>query len=341
MAASSIFLFVKCLCAVLFAVCGATDSFLLLGSRIAALCLIVVLAFTPLFGFIHQLVQRSDFTILIVSTDIAVFLMAVLSILSFDVDRLLANLWGIMILILAVLLLDSILLFLHQRRTQEQKRIHMIEQYVSIVEELISQVRARQHEFNNRMMAIEAAVASADTLEEARKEVAALTGSIGIGLNDRKPLSCDSKMVAGMLFGKIKQAEAANHHIELSLHGLFKKTVTPETEWIEASGILLDNAIEANGRIPEKERKELSFWIEEDSDSCTVKLRNALASKEVFNLSTWKTDGAEHGVGTKIIRAIVEKYHGTSKTFWDKERHSLEQTIVFPIEHPTEKREKE
>ena len=35
---------------------------------------------------------------------------------------------------------------------------------------------------------------------------------------------------------------------------------------------LLDNAIEANGRIPEKERKELSFWIEEDSDSCTVKL---------------------------------------------------------------------
>ena len=80
--------------------------------------------------------------------------------------------------------------------------------------------------------------------------------------------------------------------------------------------------------------------IEEDSDSCTVKLRNALASKEVFNLSTWKTDGAEHGVGTKIIRAIVEKYHGTSKTFWDKERHSLEQTIVFPIEHPTERGKK-
>ena len=134
MAASSIFLFVKCLCAVLFAVCGAPDSFLLLGSRIAALCLIVVLEFTPLFGLIHQLVQRSDFTVLIVSANIAVLLMAVLSILSFDVDRILSHLWVIIILILAVLLLDSILLFLHQRRTQEQKRIHMIEQYVPIVE---------------------------------------------------------------------------------------------------------------------------------------------------------------------------------------------------------------
>lgn len=100
MAAFSVFLFVKCLCAVLFAACGATDILLLLGSRVAALCLIVVLEFTPLFGLIHQLVQRSDFTILIVSTNIALLLMTVLSILSFDVDRLLANLWIIIILIL-------------------------------------------------------------------------------------------------------------------------------------------------------------------------------------------------------------------------------------------------
>ena len=97
MAAFSVFLFVKCLCAVLFAACGATDILLLLGSRVAALCLIVVLEFTPLFGLIHQLVQRSDFTILIVSTNIALLLMTVLSILSFDVDRLLANLWMNMI----------------------------------------------------------------------------------------------------------------------------------------------------------------------------------------------------------------------------------------------------
>ena len=335
MAASSIFLFVKCLCAVLFAVCGATDSFLLLGSRIAALCLIVVLAFTPLFGFIHQLVQRSDFTILIVSTDIAVFLMAVLSILSFDVDRLLANLWGIMILILAVLLLDSILLFLHQRRTQEQKRIHMIEQYVPIVEELISQVRARQHEFNNRMMAIEAAVASADTLEEARKEVAALTGSIGIGLNDRELLSCDSKMVAGMLsHEKIKQAEAANRHIELSLHGLFKKTVTPETEWIEAIGILLDNAIEASpkGSTIFLSSKKQGDFLELTVSNPAPPLSNtefmALFEKGV----TTKANRDGHGFGLYNILRMTERYHG--KILTRNESILNENYVVFGVRMP-------
>ena len=34
--------------------------------------------------------------------------------------------------------------------------------------------------------------------------------------------------------------------MELQLHGLFKKSAVPETEWIEAIGILLDNAIEAS-----------------------------------------------------------------------------------------------
>ncbi|RHQ74169.1 GHKL domain-containing protein [Butyricicoccus sp. AF24-19AC] len=334
MAAFSIFLFVKCLCAVLFAVCGATDILLLLGSRIAALCLIVVLEFTPFFDLIHQLVQRSDFTVLIVSSNIALLLMTVLSILSFDVDRLLANLWIIIILILAVLLLDSILLFLHQRRMQEQKRIHMIEQYVPIVEELISQVRARQHEFNNRMMAIEAAVASADTLEEARKEVAGLTGSIGISLNDRELLSCDSKMIAGMLFGKIKQAEVANLHIELSLHGLFKKTVTPETEWIEAIGILLDNAIEASpkGSTIFLSSKKQGDFLELTVSNPAPPLSNtefmALFGKGV----TTKASRDGHGFGLYNILRMTERYHG--KILTRNESILNENYVVFGILMP-------
>ena len=242
--------------------------------------------------------------------------------------------WIIIILILAVLLLDSILLFLHQRRMQEQKRIHMIEQYVPIVEELISQVRARQHEFNNRMMAIEAVVTSADTLEEARKEVTALTGSIGISLNDRELLSCDSKMIAGMLFGKIKQAEAANRHIELSLHGLFKKTVTPETEWIEAIGILLDNAIEASpkGSTVFLSSKKQGDFLELTVANPAPPLSNtefmALFGKGV----TTKANRDGHGFGLYNILRMTERYHG--KILTRNESILNENYVVFGVLMP-------
>ena len=210
----------------------------------------------------------------------------------------------------------------------------MIEQYVPIVEELISQVRARQHEFNNRMMAIEAAVASADTLEEARKEVTALTGSIGISLNDRELLSCDSKMIAGMLFGKIKQAEAANRHIELSLHGLFKKTVTPETEWIEAIGILLDNAIEASpkGSTVFLSSKKQGDFLELTVSNPAPPLSNtefmALFGKGV----TTKANRDGHGFGLYNILRMTERYHG--KILTRNESILNENYVVFGVLMP-------
>lgn len=334
MTAFSIYLSVKCLCIIIFAVCGATNIILLLGSRIAALCLMIVLGLTPFFGEIHQLVQRSDFTVWIVSANISVLLMTLLSALSFDVERILSHLWLIAILFLSFLLLDSILLFFHQRRTQERKRIHMIEQYVPIVDELISQVRARQHEYNNRIMAIEAAVASADTLEEARKEVAALTGSIGISPNDRELLSCDSKIIAGMLYGKIKQAEAANLHIELSLHGLFKKSTIPEANWIEAIGILLDNAIEAS---PKGSTIYVSSKGQDDYLELTVSNpAPPLSNTEFMTLFdkgvTTKAIQEGHGFGLYNILRMAEQYHG--KILTRNEAIAGKNYVVFGVLFP-------
>ena len=171
-------------------------------------------------------------------------------------------------------------------------------------------------------------------LEEARKEVTALTGSIGISLNDRELLSCDSKMIAGMLFGKIKQAEAANRHIELSLHGLFKKTVTPETEWIEAIGILLDNAIEASpkGSTVFLSSKKQGDFLELTVANPAPPLSNtefmALFGKGV----TTKANRDGHGFGLYNILRMTERYHG--KILTRNESILNENYVVFGVLMP-------
>ena len=171
-------------------------------------------------------------------------------------------------------------------------------------------------------------------LEEARKEVAGLTGSIGISLNDRELLSCDSKMIAGMLFGKIKQAEVANLHIELSLHGLFKKTVTPETEWIEAIGILLDNAIEASpkGSTIFLSSKKQGDFLELTVSNPAPPLSNtefmALFGKGV----TTKVNRDGHGFGLYNILRMTERYHG--KILTRNESILNENYVVFGILMP-------
>ena len=129
MAVFSLYLFVRCLCVAVLAVCGASEAGLIPGSRVLTLALVLLLLCTPFYGQIQQLLQTGGVTVGIVSSDIAILLMAALSVLSFHVDRFVSYLWLISVLLLALLLLDSILLFLHRRRMQERKRIHMIEQY--------------------------------------------------------------------------------------------------------------------------------------------------------------------------------------------------------------------
>ena len=165
-------------------------------------------------------------------------------------------------------------------------------------------------------------------------KVAGLTGSIGISLNDRELLSCDSKMIAGMLFGKIKQAEAANRHIELSLHGLFKKTVTPETEWIEAIGILLDNAIEASpkGSTVFLSSKKQGDFLELTVANPAPPLSNtefmALFGKGV----TTKANRDGHGFGLYNILRMTERYHG--KILTRNESILNENYVVFGVLMP-------
>ena len=59
-------------------------------------------------------------------------------------------------------------------------------------------------------------------------------------------LACDSKIISGFVFGKIKQAEISGLDIRLQISTSFKKASIPETVWIELIGILLDNALEAS-----------------------------------------------------------------------------------------------
>ena len=331
MAVFSVYLFVKCLCVVLAAVCGASGTLLLTGSRVVSLCFVFLLFCTPFFERLRRFVRAGDFTVGIVSANIAVLLMSVLSVLSFDVGRFLSHLWLISMLLLGLLLLDSVLLFFHQRRVQERKRIHMVEQYVPIVEELISQVRARQHEFHNRMLAMEAAVASADTLEDARRQVAALSEGIALSPNDRELLSCDSKIIAGMLFGKIKQAEAVDIRVEMQLQGLFKKMAVPETVWIEAIGILLDNAIEAS-----PEGSTIYITGRQNGGYLELLVANpapAMSNTEFMALFckgvTTKSGQEGHGFGLYNILRMTEQYHG--KIITRNERKADENYVVFGV----------
>lgn len=312
MAVFSLYLLVRTISVALLSFCGIGGNGILAGSRLLSLLCVYLLSRASSFGRVRDTIKEGGFTARLVSVNIGIVLIAALSVFSFDISRFMEHLKIIGGILFLCLLCDGLLLHYNQRRIQEQRRIRMIEQYVPIVEELISQVRARQHEFNNRIMAIESAVSSAATLEEAKESVAALADGISLSSRDRDLLACDSKIIAGMLYGKIKQAELAQINIELEFRGLFKKSAVPETEWIEVIGILFDNALEASTAGDTVYLKtcrkdsglEFTVWNPAPPLSNTEFMK--LFSKGV----TTKQDRSSHGFGLYNVLKLAERCHG-------------------------------
>lgn len=301
------------------------------GSRLLGTSLIVFLLCTPAFEGIREIISDGGFAARLVSVNIATVFIVIMGILAFDMTRFLDNLWIIITILMLLLLIDSGLLYFNQKKIQERKHIQMIEQYIPIVEELISQVRARQHEFNNRIFAIDAAVNTAGSLDEAKEAVSVLTKDVMLHPNDRELLACDSKVIAGMLYGKMKQAEFSRILINVELHGLFKKSATQETEWIEIIGILLDNAIEASssGDTIYLSSKSNEKYLELSVSNPSAPMSNSEFMR-LFNKGvTSKADKHTHGFGLYNLLRIVERHHG--KILTRNEQIGQENYVVFGV----------
>ncbi len=215
------------------------------------------------------------------------------------------------ILLTVVIVLDGGLLLWEQRRIREQQHTRLLEQYLPMVEELVESVRARQHAYRNQMMAVSAAVSTADSLEAARTAVSVLAGEAVLDETDRQLLRVDSKLISGMLYGKIRQAGLRHIQVETSLNGGFLQRSLPESSWVEILGVLLDNALEASQPddivylAAEGQNGALRLTV---SNPCPPKSNMELA--EMFRRGYSTKAGHGRGYGLYNVRQIVERAGG-------------------------------
>ena len=307
MAQFALYLLLRESCLMLLAVMELEEIAAVYGVRVLSMLFWVALASSGLFRWLRDRLAEGDIAVEAVS---CATLLILLLLWQFQMGW--NGLWlGAVALLAALLVLDGGLLLWEQRRIREQQRTRLLEQYLPMVEELVESVRARQHEFNNRMMAVSAAVSTADSLEDAQRAVAALTGGIALNRVDRELLKCDSKVISGMLFGKIKQAELRHIKVEIDLSGSFLRRSLPESDWVEIIGVLLDNALEASAPDDtiylqsEDQDGALRFTV---SNPCPPKSNTELA--EMFRRG-WSTKAEQgRGYGLFNVRQMVERRGG-------------------------------
>ena len=311
-AAFALYLLLRELCLVAFYLSGLEEAaWYLYISRVLSLLLWLMLWAGGALRWLKEQLSEGSMVVRIVVSNTVILLLLILTIFKFDLSLMLQWL-PVTAGILALLVFgDGAIIFIENYRIQSQRRAKLLEQYLPLVEELIEQVRSRQHEFNNKMMAVSAAMATAKDLEEARTSVASLLENARLCGIDRELLKCDSKVICGMLFGKAKQSELNHIRVEVSITGAFLRRTLPEDDWAEVVGILMDNAIEASspGNV-------LYVKAVEESGGLLFTVSNphrALSNVEFVQMFRrgWSTKAAgAHGYGLYNIRGTAERYGG-------------------------------
>lgn len=198
---------------------------------------------------------------------------------------------------------------------QKESELKLYQHYIQPLEELVKEIRAKQHEFDNHMNAILNMHLTVNNYEELVERQSAYITEVAKDDDSRKYLPLlriSDKVLAGFLYSKIVRAPSYVH-TEMVVKNLEIISGISEHHLIEIVGTLVDNAYEActkelNHVIMEldSEGDRLIFLIKNQSDGIKMNHINRFFEK---GYSTKSNDG-KHGLGLYNAKMLTQKYKG-------------------------------
>ena len=129
---------------------------------------------------------------------------------------------------------------------EQEKELKMYQHYIQPLEELVKEIRARQHEFDNHLNAVLNMHLTVDSYEELVSRQSEYVKAISReGVSQYLPLlKISDKVLAGFLYSKIVSSrEGIETEIEVRSREIISRV--SEHSLIEIVGVLVDNAYEA------------------------------------------------------------------------------------------------
>lgn len=280
--------------------------------RICSVILLLATLFSSFFEWLKIKLDDNSLLVKLLIGNTAALLGALVVFLDFDATKTADHSLIILGVITALAVINLFVGIYTQKHSAEKKRINMLEQYIPVIEELITQVRARQHEFNNRLLAISAAAQTASSLEQAKNVIAELTTGLQLDISEKSLLNSDSKITAGMIYSKIKYAEMKKITVVSEITASLISRAAHEIDIVEIVGILMDNSVEAANA-----GDAIYIKIEKLSAGLSITVSNPydmLSATDFVKMfrrgfSTKTEDGAR-GYGLANVKKIVERLHG-------------------------------
>ncbi len=222
----------------------------------------------------------------------------------------------------AVVLVMTIAARLYEIYQKQESEIQMYQMYTRPLEELIREIRARQHEFRNHLNAILNMHLTVDNYDELVRTQADYILSVA---DDKRNgylplLRISDKILAGFLYTKIVSAtKDVDFAIEIGVNHIVSNAM--EKDIIEVLGTLIDNALDASDEENRKIKMYLSSYGSDTKDTVDDRLIFEIMNEHppipMSELTRFfergystKSSKGNRGYGLYNARRIVKEYDG-------------------------------
>lgn len=296
--------------------------------------LIIILAATHFFDFspIYQFILKRDFWFNAVILNIFIALFVVITVSKVDLKLTIAYYPLIFFYVVIAVLFNIALINSKHKIIVQEQIIRQYNEYLPVIDKLVDQVRARQHQYKNDLNALNSLALTCDNPDELKSEI---LKNISVLSNENTPyflLDFNLKLIAGFIYTEHLKAVAKQINISYNIHNFNIITIVPEYVLVELLGILIDNAIEnsyTNDIIYidiNCSNNKLNFSISNPGPAVTPEIVKNFFKK---GYTTKNMDVNSHGYGLFNLKNSLDEYNGTITL--DNEILEHKQYIKFTI----------
>ena len=193
-----------------------------------------------------------------------------------------------------------------------KQQIYAYQNQLEVIMESQNRVRALRHDMKNHILALQILVQRKEA-EETNKYLDSMKNFM---TNPEEYVKTGNDAVDSLLNYKIQKADEVLNVVETKI-SIPEQLRLRSFDLNVLLGNLLDNAIDAS---MQTEDKKLKITIKLDKGILFLNICNScqmIADGKKNFLETTKEDKANHGIGLKNVRRIVEKYHGDITFFYE------------------------
>ena len=206
---------------------------------------------------------------------------------------------------------------------KQESEIKLYQHYIQPLEELVKEIRVKQHEFDNHMNAILNMHLTVDNYDELVARQSEYITEVVRDDDSRQYLPLlriSDKVLAGFLYSKIMRAPDYIK-TEVEVKSLEIISGISEQHLIEIVGTLVDNAYEACS----EEKNQVIMELDSENDRLVFAIRNQIEDTRLKEIDRFfdkgystKSDSEKHGLGLYNARMLIKKYKGDIFVSTDK-----------------------